>query len=961
MKKTIKRMLSLTLILLCVVSVLPLSAFALEWDGSSGGGAGTGHQADVDGYAVRFYPEDNCIGYRFSVVDKNGYNVSSKCIDVFRDTYWGKNGYTANYKFDKKYNKARLIDYQTGSYSTSKNTVNCIMESDMGFITGLSTPDRMEIWQAYNGNLNAVLWELGIGTIDDLSNGDKILVEPIFDVKIEKIYHAVTATEIAIYGAYFLGMDSNGGANAHADTWGFISNPTNKVYPNSLFTPDGQGLWPGAAELTKKATFRTIINYGYGVGIAYSEERETFSPQLSVKEVRAYKGTQPSKTFHYGTSIGNAFGYYTYDKGYPAYGDNVFFTVVFPKESENVRVRQSVWVDGTFIGSRTGYSYSLELYDVSPTPLKCSKDKSYYQIVGRVDWIDDNGNTLEYGVLKEFYVPVKPTVYRYKVTAFNVVGEEQAYSGMDGSSGKVYVGQKLYTKYNYTCDNSWYSYNNFDAASSKEKYTFSSEEEMISASYPRNFKSTGGYVTVPNDGATNLRFTMNSEWDKDPIHTKESNTYSIPVVKADVELSDIRIVGPDGLYVDPNELTCGVLYHVYYVYKNNTDCTVFVDGFDDSEEKINGDGVYVISPNSSILVVGGSFMIPSPTTVEIWGGVFLYGAGIHNTEWESDGTNNEMTIKVRANVALALEAIIPNAPYRETTTVFTSYWLKNNNAVNIKPTDNVSVDIQIFKADGTAVSSATKSALVVPANDMNLIFFKWKVPSGLKGKNVKIVATLKQNGTAVDTVTKNYETVPYNVYSTPDTQYEKKAPAGFSAAAAPPNSKEYASWWEYSYENGKYVKNTYKMTIASTGYAQVTPATGETAVKHGDEWEMKSGYGISLKGYATVANVNGYTAANSARYTLPQYALAMFPEFSFASGEGVSRTPAKTGSYWVFRQNATYGPVHFTPLYYPDGVYQIMVRYSDMWTPAGMISATFRSNEITINGNAYDDWYIGRH
>ena len=98
MKKTIKRMLSLTLIMLCAVSVLPLSAFALEWDGASGGGGIAGHTADVDGYAVRFYPEDNCIGYRFSVVDKNGFDASSKTIDVFKDTYWGRNGYSGNYK-----------------------------------------------------------------------------------------------------------------------------------------------------------------------------------------------------------------------------------------------------------------------------------------------------------------------------------------------------------------------------------------------------------------------------------------------------------------------------------------------------------------------------------------------------------------------------------------------------------------------------------------------------------------------------------------------------------------------------------------------------------------------------------------------------------------------------------------------------------------------------------------------
>ena len=55
-----------------------------------------------------------------------------------------------------------------------------------------------------------------------------------------------------------------------SDTWGFISAYTNRYYPNALYTPDGQGLWTGAASLTKRATFYDIINKGYGVGIAYT-------------------------------------------------------------------------------------------------------------------------------------------------------------------------------------------------------------------------------------------------------------------------------------------------------------------------------------------------------------------------------------------------------------------------------------------------------------------------------------------------------------------------------------------------------------------------------------------------------------------------------------------------------------------------------------------------------------------
>ena len=57
--------------------------------------------------------------------------------------------------------------------------------------------------------------------------------------------------------------------------------------------------------------------------------KSDFEPALNVQETRAYKGTAYSKTFHYGTSTAYSLSAYTYDKGYPAYGDNIFFTVYF--------------------------------------------------------------------------------------------------------------------------------------------------------------------------------------------------------------------------------------------------------------------------------------------------------------------------------------------------------------------------------------------------------------------------------------------------------------------------------------------------------------------------------------------------------------------------------------------------------------------------------------------------------
>ncbi|NLX94322.1 MAG: hypothetical protein GXZ02_10860, partial [Clostridiales bacterium] len=73
MKTKLIKWLSAILIVGIIISGLPLSTFALSWNGSSTGGGGGGAPAGPNGYAVRT-TGDNCLGYRFSVVDKSGNN-----------------------------------------------------------------------------------------------------------------------------------------------------------------------------------------------------------------------------------------------------------------------------------------------------------------------------------------------------------------------------------------------------------------------------------------------------------------------------------------------------------------------------------------------------------------------------------------------------------------------------------------------------------------------------------------------------------------------------------------------------------------------------------------------------------------------------------------------------------------------------------------------------------------------
>lgn len=76
----------------------------------------------------------------------------------------------------------------------------------MGFAAGLPAPSGMGTWQNNTTNLNKILGTLGAGNISELKNGDKILVEPLYSVRLESVFHSVTVTEIAVYGKHIFTM-----------------------------------------------------------------------------------------------------------------------------------------------------------------------------------------------------------------------------------------------------------------------------------------------------------------------------------------------------------------------------------------------------------------------------------------------------------------------------------------------------------------------------------------------------------------------------------------------------------------------------------------------------------------------------------------------------------------------------------------------------------------------------------
>lgn len=135
----------------------------------------------------------------------------------------------------------------------------------------------------------------------------------------------------------------------------------------------------------------------------------------------------------------------------------------------------------------------------------------------------------------------------------------------------------------------------------------------------------------------------------------------------------------------------------------------------------------------------------------------------------------------------------------------------------------------------------------------------------------------------------------------------------------------------------------------------------------GGKLQSRSGYGISIN-----AEFNDVMLPAGGRngVTSFQSAVMLFPEDMYMqSGEMLERTEfngtvnfehrANPYSVYYNEADSDNSRVHFTPVWYPDGEYTVIVYYFDMWTPVGTLwNAAYYSADIS--GTVFDDWYITR-
>lgn len=312
-------------------------------------------------------------------------------------------------------------------------------------------------------------------------------------------------------------------------------------------------------------------------------------------------------------------------------------------------------------------------------------------------------------------------------------------------------------------------------------------------------------------------------------------------------------------------------------------------------------------------------------------------------------SNNETETKyvtVKPKIDLSIEAIAPNSDYREGMTVVTSFTMHNNSKHDITPSYGNTVKFVAYYYSGsskTVISEQTWYQAVIPANDTNLVYFKWTVPK-IAGKNVYCEAEINADGTVDEYLnTNNKDVLVRTVASvtesqTPDTQYERQKPTGYSIPSVPTAKAGSATWSMWEYSSGSFKKKTYGVAISSTAPSVTPDKDSPSAEYDGGRWKMKSGYGFTVSYAPAIVSVDGTTKPTSSAYTEVQRAEAFFPEFKYSTAQNSFRTLEKASGKWQFEQNEYADGkerMHFTPIWFPDGNYSVAIVATDVWTPAG--------------------------
>lgn len=350
-----------------------------------------------------------------------------------------------------------------------------------------------------------------------------------------------------------------------------------------------------------------------------------------------------------------------------------------------------------------------------------------------------------------------------------------------------------------------------------------------------------------------------------------------------------------------------------------------------------------------------------------------------NRQNEIDPDNNitpEKTFTVLPMTNLSIEFLDPGAHYREGTQVISTFKVTNQGFMHMIPSNELSVRFVAYFMNAqmmpVVVRVKERHEVVIPAGSDNIAHFKWTVPNATAGNDLRINAIvdpanrIAESDTTDNSVTVQRNVLPKEVFSTPNTQFEKSAPTGFQLLPAPGVPPvQSAVWSKWEWVNGWFSRRHYGLRIDNMHRPAIKPDISvPTRRQVAGVWQMGSGYGFNLDFELVLSVHTSHVFPPEDAFTPVQTVELLFPEFMYADSPAKKRSlnQVSPGVFSLYPNpySINDAKVHYTPVWFPDTDYIVRAVLSDIWTPAGMLTGRLDSNPIRIRGSIYDDWYVGR-
>lgn len=270
----------------------------------------------------------------------------------------------------------------------------------------------------------------------------------------------------------------------------------------------------------------------------------------------------------------------------------------------------------------------------------------------------------------------------------------------------------------------------------------------------------------------------------------------------------------------------------------------------------------------------------------------------------------------------------------------------------INPENPASVTFKVTAPNGS-VETLVFDKVCLPIGGTERAWVKYHIPDAEGSIKVEISCT---ENVYVDTSIINGTVDRMEPNDPPDPQFADPNP-GYVVPRVP----DFSGSTQHIWKTFTAVKNNgsweYQEVEHKAGLNTILNVQPDERVKTAFGKEMKSGYGFN----ATVTAKHGSTTPDAV--VAPQTVVSYFPEFQY---EGYWRImerlqTSERQSIFQFAKNPysqAENRVHFTPLWYPDNTkYTLWTTVRDMWTPVGELKQAC-TDELHIDGNVYDDWYI---